>query len=121
MQRDELYLADIIAAAASVEKYLSGCSPSEFERNELLQSAVLHKLMIVGEATAQLSEALKSQNMDVRWREIVAFRNLVVHRYFRVDLVIVWNTATKDLPTYAARIRPLLSRLGDANSPAGNG
>ena len=46
MRREELYLTDIIEAADAIQRFLVDVGQNTFLRNELLQSAVLQKLMI---------------------------------------------------------------------------
>jgi uncharacterized protein with HEPN domain len=55
MQREDLYLQDIIEAISAIENFLQNIEKDEFLSSDLLQSAVIHKLMIVGEASARLS------------------------------------------------------------------
>ncbi len=96
MPREVLYLQDIIEAANAIEKFLVNVSEDDFLASELLQSAVLHKLMIAGEAAARVSDELKNRHPDVKWKQIVGFRNIVVHVYFSVNWKTVWTTATED-------------------------
>ncbi len=60
MACEELYLQDIIEAANTIEHFLKDVSKEEFLASELLRSAVLHKLTIIGEAAARISNDLKS-------------------------------------------------------------
>lgn len=84
-----------------------------FLGDELLQSAVLHQLMIVGEAAARVSAGTKAAHESVPWSDVTVFRNRVVHAYFAVDWEIVWTTATKDLPELREAIVQLLDQLAD--------
>lgn len=42
------------------------------------------------------------------WRQIVGQRNVVVHEYDRIDLDIVWNVASDEVPRLADRVRSIL-------------
>jgi uncharacterized protein with HEPN domain len=98
MRREELYLADIIEAADSIEEFLRGVERTDFVGNDLLQSAVLQKLIIIGEAAARLPKEFRNRHTDVEWSDIVSFRNIAVHAYFSVDWVMVWVTAKIEVP-----------------------
>lgn len=50
MRREELYLKDIVEAADSIEGFLDNVTHEAFIESDLLRSAVLHKLTIIGEA-----------------------------------------------------------------------
>lgn len=53
MRREKLYLADIVEAADAVATFLAGVERDRFVHDDLLRSAVLQKLSIIGEAAAR--------------------------------------------------------------------
>ena len=108
MRRDELYLRDIAEAADSVGRFLTAVSQDEFLANELLQSAVLQKLILIGEAAAKLSAEFKDRHPEVGWRDVVALRNIAVHAYFSVRWSLVWATATEDVPELKQQVARML-------------
>jgi uncharacterized protein with HEPN domain len=108
LRRDHLYLADIVEAADSVAQFVAGVRESEFVGNDLLRSAVLHKLIVIGEAAARISEELRARYPGVPWGEIVAFRNIAIHAYFSVKWPVVWTTATQDVPALRSQIAEVL-------------
>jgi len=109
MRRDKLYLADIVEAADAVAVFLAGAERERFLQDDLLRSAVLQKLSIIGEAAARLSKEFRARHADVEWRDIVAFRNIAVHAYFAVQWSIVWTTATQDVPALRGKISQILT------------
>ena len=100
MPREELYLQDIIASANAVERFLKNVEKDKFLADEILQNAVLMKLLVIGEAAARLSAELKGRHSEIDWRAIIGFRNVTIHAYFSVKGEIVWETASE-------RIKPL--------------
>ncbi|HEX8282446.1 MAG TPA: DUF86 domain-containing protein [Pyrinomonadaceae bacterium] len=109
MRRDELYLSDIVEAADSIASFLSGRGRDAFLSDDLLRSAVLHKLTIIGEAAARVSAELRDRHPEIEWADIVGFRNIAVHAYFVVDWSIVWVTATQDAPELRRQAAEILS------------
>ena len=101
---DELYLDDIAEAAAHIAEFLRGVDEPAFRDSELIRSAVLQKLSVIGEAAARMSETGRQARPNVPWRDVVAFRNIAVHAYFAVDWGIVWYTATVDVVALRAAI-----------------
>lgn len=85
MRREELYLRDIVAAADAVQRFIEDIDEEGFTDDELRQSAVLQKLMTIGEAATRLSETFRSQYSEIPWRDVIGFRNIVIHEYFAVD------------------------------------
>ncbi len=104
MPGEELYLQDIIEASNAIGRFLKNIEEDEFLESELLQSAVLHKLSIIGEASARISEDLKSRYPEIEWKAIIGFRNIAVHAYFSINWKIVWETATM-------RVAPLREQI----------
>jgi len=86
MRREAERLQDILDAIAAIERYAS-LGRQAFDNQELIQIWIVHHLQIIGEATNALSSELTDRySQPVPWAQIVAFRNLVVHEYFRVSL-----------------------------------
>jgi uncharacterized protein with HEPN domain len=83
-----------------------------FYGDDLRQSAILQKLIVIGEAAARLSDEFKAQHPDIEWTEIVAFRNITVHAYFSIAWEIVWVTATQDVPRLRRQMVELLDQRG---------
>jgi hypothetical protein len=67
MRRDKLYLSDIVQAADGIARFIAGVEPDAFAQSDLLRSAVVHKLSVIGEAAARVSEDLKIRNPQVPW------------------------------------------------------
>lgn len=109
MRRDELYLRDIIEAADAIAGFITDTEEIAFVGNDLLRSATLLKLTIIGEASARLSDELKTRYSDVEWRDIVGFRNIAIHAYFSVNWSIVWVAATTDAPALRTQILQVLA------------
>ena len=117
MPHDRLYLQDILDAADAIASFIQGTTPEQFAASDLLRSAVLQKLIIIGEAAGQISARAKNATPDVPWQRIVAFRNLAVHRYFRINWAIVWTTATVDAPQLREQIVNVLASGGFGDKP----
>ena len=85
-----LLLGDISKAIQKIEEYIQP-GKEEFFQNETIQDAVFFRLQTIGEAVNQLPEEMKIQYPEIRWKDIVGFRNILAHRYWRVDLDVVWG------------------------------
>lgn len=98
MRNDRLFLADILDAVEAIERFTAGMDEARFVADELVQSAVLQKLSVIGEAAGRLSEVTRAQAPEIPWKEIIGFRNVAVHAYFSVDWRVVFVTVIDDLP-----------------------
>ena len=79
-------------------------------KDDLLQSAVLQKLTIIGEAAARLPKEFRERHSEIEWEDIIGFRNIAVHAYFAVEWSIVWVAATQEVPDLKRRIADILER-----------
>ena len=65
MRREILYLTDIVEASGQIEAFIEGIDFEQFQRSELIRSAVVQKLTIIGEAAGRLSSAVRSRAPEV--------------------------------------------------------
>ena len=100
MRRDDLYLNDILEATGHIASFLDQTDLKGFWQSELVRSAVVQKLAIIGEAASRISNDLKDRNSQVPWPQIVAFRNILIHAYFGIDWNEVWKAAQVDCPPW---------------------
>jgi len=108
MRRERLYLTDILEASDAISTFLGGCSKDAFFESELVRSAVLHKLTVIGEAAARLPGDLRLRHPEVPWSDVVGFRNIAVHAYFAVEWSIVWVAASEEVPKLRQQIVAIL-------------
>ena len=107
MSHDKIILLDIIRAAHLAIEFKQGMSKAEFLKDIKTQSAVLHQLIVMGEAVKRLSMAYRDQHPEIPWRLMAGLRDVLIHGYDIVDLNEVWKTANTDVP----HILPLLEAL----------
>jgi uncharacterized protein with HEPN domain len=74
----------------------------------VLRDAVLYRLLLLGETASALPDVLRDRYPDVTWRQIRAFRNLAVHKYFSVDWAVVWQIAQEEVPLLEAQAMGIL-------------
>ncbi|BBC25444.1 DUF86 domain-containing protein [Pseudanabaena sp. ABRG5-3] len=103
MRNDSEKLHDIQEAIIKIDKY-SVQGKEEFFSNELIQSWILMQLQIIGEAARSMSKEIHQKYPQIPWQDIIDFRNLLVHEYFRVDLKLVWRIVEKELPELKEQI-----------------
>lgn len=109
MRREALYLADVVESANAIRRFVEGATREEFVGDDLLRSAVHSKLIIIGEAVANLPEEFRSTHPGTDWRRITAFRNLIVHAYFGIDWLQVWDIVTVHVPALLATVTEIIS------------
>jgi len=109
MRRDELYLKDIVEAVDHIAAFIAGADFAAFQDSEMMRSAVVQKLAIVGEAAGRVSEVLRVRHPEVPWPQIVAFRNILVHAYFGIDWDEVWRAARNRCPVLREQVAAMIA------------
>jgi len=107
LRRDHQRLEDILDAIQRIEKY-SRAGRAAFDRDELVQTWIVHHLQIIGEAVRALSDETRNRQPGISWAQIAGMRNILVHDYFGIDLEEVWAAAERDLPPLKAAVSALL-------------
>lgn len=100
---DLVYLSHMIECNKRVFEYCEG-GESSFRQSHLIQDAVIRNLQTMAESSQRLSESTKAIASDIPWRAISGFRNIIVHDYLGVDLDMVWQVVSSDLPLLQAAL-----------------
>jgi uncharacterized protein with HEPN domain len=109
--RDILKVKDVLHAINLIHSFIERETLASFIKSDLLQSAVIRQFEIIGEAGSKISQTTQSAFPNIPWRSIKAFRNLLIHEYFKVDAAEVWITIENDLPGLKEQMEEILISL----------
>jgi uncharacterized protein with HEPN domain len=73
--------------------------------------SVLYCLIIIGEALNDIPPSVQSLAPDIKWRQIIDMRHILVHAYWRTDYEIVHEVLERDLDPFIAAVDRLLDIL----------
>ncbi len=103
------YLQDVFMACQLLEQFTRGKSFSDYQVDALLRAGVEREFITIGEA---LMQADRIDSTAVRaitgLRQIVGFRNVLVHGYAAIQDATVWGVVENDLPMLKQEIQGLL-------------
>ncbi len=105
---DKERLGHMIDCIQEIQNATKGISKEEFVTNHVLRIAVVKWLEIIGEAANNITESTKGKASSLPWKKIVRFRHFVVHEYFEIDFMFVWNLLSQDLLFLEQEIGKLL-------------
>jgi uncharacterized protein with HEPN domain len=103
-------LEDALEAVDKIARYVSGLTRDQFAANEEKVDAVVRNLEVLGEAFKQIPMAICSAHPEIEWKKVAGLRDILIHRYFGVDLDIVWDVISTKLPALRTSLRMILAR-----------
>lgn len=108
---DAVYLQHILDAIARIEMYLQNVNEVSFNKNYMMQDAVIRQMEIIGEATKQISKKLRQQFSQIPWQDMAGMRDKLIHDYLGVDIETVWLTTQDDIPILKQEIVKILKKF----------
>jgi uncharacterized protein with HEPN domain len=106
--RDNGRLEHILGAIDDALGFVKEASFDDMKNNKMLYYAVVHSVQIIGEAAYMLSKEFKSSHPEIEWRLIEGMRHVIVHDYYNVRPLEVWNIVKDDLPRLRKQIEALV-------------
>ena len=107
LKNDAYYVGKMLKDIRFIIEKTEGITLQELKDNEVLCDSVLFRLIQISENSGKLAQAFKDTHKMIQWQSIKGMRNRIVHEYGDVELNIVYQTITEDIP----EIRDLLEKL----------
>ena len=109
MKDYSVYLKNILDKAQEAVRYCLEMSKEDFLKDDKTQSAVILKLIVIGEEATKLRQDMKDA-ISLPWRSIIGFRNMAIHEYFDIDMSQIWITVQTDLPELVGKVEKFLNK-----------
>ena len=103
-----LYLKDILEAMEAIEKFVEGVDFDNFQKNDMVSSAVIRKFEIIGEAAKKVPDTIRNKYPEIPWKEMSGMRDRLIHFYFGVKYSLVWQTIKDVIPLIKPRILKII-------------
>lgn len=111
MQPDLVRVLHMRDAARQALEFTEGRTRADLDDNAMLMLALTRLLEIIGQAAKYVSEPARAMAPGIPWREIAGTRDRIAHGYFDINLDIVWDILSLDLPKLQGELDYLVSRL----------
>jgi uncharacterized protein with HEPN domain len=106
-----LLLDDMLQSAQKIKRYTKDIDFNSFLSDDKTIDAVVRNFEIIGEAANRIDADFRDSNPEIEWNRIRGLRNRIVHDYFGIDYVIVWDI----IETYLDELIDWLDTLIDTN------
>ena len=103
----------MLEASKEALLFIGEKSRFDLEADRQLQMAVTREIEIIGEAAGKVSQETQGKYKDIPWAKISNMRNHLAHVYFDIDLDVVWDTLTRNLPRLISELEAVLSGSSD--------
>lgn len=102
------YLRHIQIEISYLIQASAGLTLARFLDDATLQRAFVRSIEVIGEAAKQVPDTFRGQHPHVAWRGMAGMRDRLIHGYFGVDYVLVWDVVTKRIPELGEQISSIL-------------
>jgi uncharacterized protein with HEPN domain len=110
---DREFLLDMLEAARRIQAYIGEMDFKAFQRDFKTQDAVVRNLEVLGEAAKNIPDEFRVRHPDLPWRAMAGTRDRLIHHYFGVNLDIVWDIVSLELPGVIGGIESILGGSRD--------
>ena len=107
---DLIRLRHMLEAAREALSFVEGQTRRDLESDRKLVLSLVREIEVIGEAASKVSSEAKAEFPGLPWQDIIGMRNRLVHVYFDVDLDVVWDSVTKDLPELIRLLQAAVAR-----------
>ncbi|MFW5704511.1 MAG: DUF86 domain-containing protein [Nanoarchaeota archaeon] len=112
-RRYELYIKDILEQINVIKEFTESFSFEEFKNDKKTIYAVTRALEIIGEAASNIPEEIRKKYNEIPWQVIRKFRNVIVHKYWGVEIDVEWDIIKEKLDILEKQIKEILEKEED--------
>ena len=96
--RNEVVVSKIAGYTDKILKYCSGVSYDQFVGDSMLVEACVFNLSQMGELANKVDPDYAASHREIPWHHLYGLRNRIVHDYDGVNLALIWQIVSEDLP-----------------------
>jgi uncharacterized protein with HEPN domain len=93
---------------SAIQSYTKDITYNQFLGDRKTRDAITLNFVVIGEAIKKIPMEIIDRCPDVPWKEFAGMRDKMVHGYFQISPMIMWETIQHDLEPLASVVKMLL-------------
>lgn len=106
--RNEIILQKLYGYSGKLVDYCQGYTYESFSADTKLVEACVFNLSQMGELCRVADATFTAEHPEIPWREMNGLRNRIVHDYEGVNLRLVWEIISGDIPALRDTLQKIL-------------
>lgn len=107
--KDRERLEHMLLAIGRILRYTNGKTFQDLVDDDMMYYAVVKNIEIIGEAANMLTTDFQASHSETPWKMVKGMRNYIVHEYFQIDNIVVWDVITNELTILQEQINRYLA------------
>ena len=107
--RDRERLEHIKDAIDRISRYVTDRTYEDMVSDDMMYYAVVKNIEIIGEAANMLTQDFQQTHPETPWKMVKGMHNYIVHEYFQIDDIIVWDVVANNIPELRDQINRYLT------------
>jgi uncharacterized protein with HEPN domain len=107
----KIVLQKISSECIIIGDMITDYNKEKFLGDEVMKRAISMSLINIGELVKLLPMEFRQQYSNIPFRLIAGLRDIVAHKYQTLNMVDIWNTATKNIPELKTELDSILESI----------
>lgn len=110
-------LVQMVGYAREARDMARGRARADLDRERMFELAMLRLPEVIGEGATRLPDEMREHHPEVPWGSITGLHNRLIHGYDRINLDIVWDILTLDIPDLIENLERMLNEGSTCRCP----
>jgi uncharacterized protein with HEPN domain len=106
--KNKIIVRKMLGYSEKIQEYSKGLNYEKFISSSIVIEACVFNLLQIGELISSIDKVFIEDNEQIPWKSIRGLRHKLVHDYEGVNLELVWDIITNDLPDLQFSLKELL-------------